>query len=65
MSGEGFVDSSALASHLGVEVGTVYTWQSMGRLPVHYLPGSSRPRYKISEVERSMSCRRRRRRKAG
>lgn len=58
---ERFVDAAGLASHLGVKVETIYTWQSRGRLPAHYLPGSSRPRYKISEVERKMSCRKRRR----
>jgi len=62
---EAFVDAGQLAAHLGVSLKTIHNWNSAGRLPAHYLPGSSRPRFRISEVERRMPCRRPRRKAAG
>lgn len=62
---ERYVGARDVAAHLGVALKTIYNMRASGRIPAHYLPGSSRPRYKISEVERVMSCRRPRRRGAG
>lgn len=63
---ESYIDAKTLAGHLGVAISTIYNKTSMGKIPYHTLPGSSRPRYRLSEVERVMAsgncCRKRRRR---
>jgi predicted site-specific integrase-resolvase len=61
---ERFVTPRELGEHLGISYKTVLNKTHLGHIPCHRLPGSIRPRYRISEVERVMATGRRRRRRA-
>lgn len=51
---ESYIDAKTLASYLGVDIKTIYNKKSLKKIPYHTLPGSSRPRYRLSEVEAEM-----------
>lgn len=51
---EKYITVKQLAEHLAISPKTVMNKTQLGQIPCHRLPGSSRPRYRLSEVERVM-----------